>query len=65
MKWLSELPSTNARIAVSLLLALATGVRVLASWEAPPTEWLVFLAAMMGLDVAQFAAKRATYRRRR
>lgn len=28
MNWLATLPSTNARIAVSLLLAIATGGRV-------------------------------------
>lgn len=57
---LGRLPTTNARIATSLLLATATGVRVIVTWSDPPWEWLVFLAAMMGLDLAQFAAKRLT-----
>ena len=60
LDWLSKLPSTNARIATSILLAIATGVRVIVSWTSPPWEWLLFLGAMMGLAVAQFAAKRMT-----
>lgn len=68
-KWLAELPSTNGRIAVTLFIALATTARYLASglppgpvpaWE-PSWEWLIFIAAMAGLDVAQFAFKRNTY----
>lgn len=59
---ISRLPTTNLRIATSLLLALGTGVRVLLSpWE-PPTAWLVFLLGMMGIDVAQFTAKRVTWK---
>lgn len=58
---LGRLPTTNARIAVSLLLATATGIRVLVTWTEPPWEWLVFLGAMMGLDLAQYAAKRLTH----
>ena len=60
MTWVAQFPSTNARIVTSLLLTVATGVRVLASWTSPPWEWLIFLAAMMGLDVAQFGLKRFT-----
>ncbi|GIW90780.1 MAG: hypothetical protein KatS3mg109_1350 [Pirellulaceae bacterium] len=62
MRWLSELPTTNTRIAVSLVLALATGGRVVATGWEPPIAWLGFLLAMMGLDVAQFTAKRLTWR---
>lgn len=65
LRLLDGLPTTNLRILTSLILAMATGVRVLVSWTAPPVEWLVFLAAMMGLDVVQFAAKRLTWRRSR
>jgi hypothetical protein len=61
MTWLATFPTTNGRIVLTLLLALATGVRVIGwGWQAP-TEWLLFLGAWAGLDVAQFAAKRATY----
>ena len=62
MKWLAKLPTTNARIAATILLILATGVSVLVRWTAPPWEWLVFLGASAGLDVAQFASKRLTHR---
>lgn len=58
--WLARLPSTNARIFTSLLMFVATGVEVLYRWTAPPAEWLIFLGAMMGLDLAQFATKRVT-----
>lgn len=57
--WLETMPSTNVRIAVSLVLALATGVRVLCNWT-PPNEWLVFLTVWAGLDVTQFVQKRKT-----
>jgi len=58
-----RLPTTNARIAVTLLCMLATATVYLASktWE-PSWEWLAFLVTMAGVDVAQFAAKRMTHR---
>ena len=59
--FVADLATTNARIVVSLVLATATGVRVLWVWTAPPWEWLAFLAAMMSLDVAQFGIKRKTH----
>ncbi|GIW89947.1 MAG: hypothetical protein KatS3mg109_1978 [Pirellulaceae bacterium] len=61
-QWLAQLPTTNTRILVSLVLALATGARVVATGWEPPLSWLGFLLAMMGLDVAQFTAKRLTWR---
>lgn len=60
IEWLGQVPTTNLRVVVSLVLAVATGVRVLVTWTAPPWEWLAFLGAMMSLDVAQFGAKRLT-----
>lgn len=62
LDWIGRLPSTNARVAVSLALYVATGVKVIWIWEPPPWEWLLFLGATMGLDVAQFATKRVTDR---
>jgi hypothetical protein len=70
MDWIGKLPTTNARIAITLLLAVATGIRyeasnlaffsyVVAPWS-PSLEWLGFLIAMAGLDVAQFTSKRFT-----
>lgn len=59
--WVAKMPSTNLRIAITILLALATGIRVVASakWD-PPNDWLVFLSVWAGLDVLQFSAKRIT-----
>lgn len=71
MKFLANLPSTNFRIFVTLLIACATSVRYLISgigieggvhfetWE-PSWDWLLFVAAMSGLDLASFYAKRTT-----
>lgn len=59
---IAKMPSTNTRIAVTLLLCIATGVRVVAlGWE-PPLEWLSALTLWLGLDVAQFVAKRSTHK---
>lgn len=58
--WLAAFPSTNGRIVVSLLLALATGARVVFRDWHPDPEWLVFLTAWAGLDVVQWGAKRVT-----
>jgi sterol desaturase/sphingolipid hydroxylase (fatty acid hydroxylase superfamily) len=60
---IGRLPTTNARIAVTLLCMLATATVYLASrnWE-PSWEWLAFLVTMAGVDVAQFAAKRMTHK---
>lgn len=58
---LGRLPSTNARIAVTLILWVATGVKAIVIWEAPPWEWLIALFAMAGLDTAQYYGKRVTH----
>lgn len=69
---IATLPSTNFRIAVTLFVVVLTAARYLTSgmnfglFSMPPfnpgADWLAFLAAMSGLDMAQFWAKRATYR---
>ena len=60
--WLAELPTTNLRIAVTLVMAIGTGARVLlTSWDVPG-DWLTFLTVWAGLDVVQFGTKRATYK---
>jgi hypothetical protein len=59
-KWLGTLPTTNARIFVTILLILATGIVTLVRWSEPPIEWLAFLGVSAGLDVAQFHSKRVT-----
>lgn len=58
---LGKLPTTNTRIAVTLVLCLGTGIKywTSATWD-PALDWLAFLAAMSGLDAAQFYAKRLT-----
>lgn len=61
--WLAKLPTTNARIAVTLGVVIGTAMRYWwsnPSWE-PSGEWLTFLVAMSGMDSAQFYAKRATH----
>ena len=61
LSWLGQLPTTNARIVVTLACTLATCVRVVVAREWHPDEaWLLFLAGMSGIDVAQFGVKRVT-----
>jgi hypothetical protein len=59
--WLATVPSTNARIVVTLGVVIGTAVRFW--WKGAPSgweAWLTFLAAMSGLDATQFYAKRKT-----
>ena len=56
---------TNLRAVVTMGLAIWTGFRYMAQpkwgvWE-PSIEWLGFLLALSGWDVAQFAVKRRTH----
>ncbi len=60
LSWLGAFPSTNGRIVVGLALAIATGVRVVALGWTPPDSWLIFLAGLAAIEVAQFTAKRVT-----
>jgi len=48
-------------LAVARLAMIAGGadLKIYPIWE-PSWEWLVFIAAVSGIDVAQFATKRAT-----
>ena len=57
---LGKLPTTNARIAATILLVIATGVMYFSTAFVPSYEWLAFLALMSGLDVAAFHSKRRT-----
>lgn len=62
-EWLGKLPSTNARIALTLVCVLMTAIAYCIAWRAPESgweAWLAFLAAMSGLDAVQFFAKRKT-----
>jgi len=58
--WLGSLPTTNARIVVTLACTVATCARVVATGWHPDEAWLLFLAGMSGIDVAQFGVKRVT-----
>lgn len=67
---LADLPTTNTRIVVSLLLAVLTGVWLVAasllgkSGTIDATVfgiWCTLLAAMMGIDYLSFAKKRETH----
>ena len=57
---LAKIPTTQARIVVTIALTVATGVMYFATAFVPGYEWLGFLALMSGLDVAQFHSKRRT-----
>ena len=61
--WLGRFPSTNGRIALTLVCVLLTAIAYCIAWEAPATgweAWLTFLGVMSGLDSMQFFAKRKT-----
>ena len=60
LSWIGSLPTTNARIAVTLACTVATCARVVATGWHPDEAWLLFLAGMSGIDVAQFGVKRVT-----
>jgi hypothetical protein len=58
---LSKLPTTNSRIAVTLLLYIATGVVTMATGAFPGGyTWGAVLIVMAGLDATQFIGKRQT-----
>lgn len=62
-EWLATMPSTNTRIAVTLACVALTAITYCVLWRAPSggwEAWLTFLAAMAGIDLAQFAVKRKT-----
>lgn len=58
-----KLPTTQARVSFTLVCVLGTAVRYWMAgpegWE-PSEVWLIFLAGMSGLDLAQFHFKRTT-----
>jgi hypothetical protein len=62
-EWLGRFPSTNGRIALTLICVALTAISYCIAWEAPKSgwgEWLTFLGVMSGLDSVQFFAKRKT-----
>jgi hypothetical protein len=56
--------TTNLRIFITIVLAVGTGFDYWIWNDAPDPQWLIFLGALAGIDVAQFASKRATDSRR-
>lgn len=60
-QWLADFPSTNGRIVLTLACVAVTCARVVVTGWSPSVEWLVFLAAMSGIDVGQYVAKRVTW----
>jgi hypothetical protein len=60
LELLGKLPTTEARIAVTLVLAIGTAARYFAGGWEPSLDWLGFLVVWAGLDVAQFASKLVT-----
>lgn len=60
---LSEAPTTNIRILLTLALTSGTAIKYWTTsggadqWQ-PSWEWLMFLAGMAGLDVLQYYNKR-------
>jgi len=66
-RWLfvfNSISTTNLRIYVTLLVFIMTAIANL--FTATPTDnnWLIFIAAMSGVDAAYFASKRFTDARR-
>jgi hypothetical protein len=61
-EWLAKLPTTNLRILASIAAMIATTAKVIATGWMPASEWLWFLCGWAGIDVAQFATKRVTFK---
>ncbi len=61
MGFLGDMPTTQARVLVTLICVLGTAAKyVLSETWAPSYEWLAFLVVMSGLDATQFLVKRKT-----
>lgn len=59
-KTIAELPTTNARISVTLIIWFVTAARYwFGGWE-PSWEFLTTITVMSGLDAVQFRTKRQT-----
>lgn len=59
-KRLADMPSTNARIFLTLLIFGGTAIRYWYTNDVPDGQWLAFIAVMAGVDALQFGAKRVT-----
>ena len=66
-RWLfvfNSISTTNLRIYVTLLVFIMTGVANLFKATPIDNNWLIFIAAMSGVDALHFGAKRFTDARR-
>lgn len=64
-RWLwifNSISTTNLRIFFTLFLAGGTAIKYWFTGEVPVDAWLYFIGALAGIDTAQFASKRATYK---
>lgn len=59
-RWLADMPSTNTRIFITLIIFMGTAIRYWYTAAVPDRDWLFFLGIMAGVDALQFGAKRAT-----
>lgn len=58
---LNNVSTTNLRIYVTLLIIIGTAIDYWVFGDKPANEWLMFLAALSGIDTAQFHSKRKTH----
>lgn len=64
--FLAQLPTTNLRLAATVLLIVLTGLTVIVTrfldhaWTAPAEAWLGFLLLLAGVDTTHFFLKRKT-----
>ena len=60
MRWLADLPTTNLRIVVTLLVFIGTAIAYGVSGKPPSEGWMMFLLAMAGVDALSKIGVRAT-----
>ncbi len=59
---ISKLPTTKARVAVTLMLYIATGIVTMVTGELPGgLPWGGLLVVMSGLDATQYIGKRRSW----
>ena len=64
-RWLlvfNSISTTTVRICLTSVLAIGSGMHYWITSTPPSEVWLIFIAGLAGIDVAQFTAKRVTHR---
>ena len=61
LKVFNGISTTNLRIYFTIVLAMGTAIFYWITKIAPDGQWLMFIGAIAGIDVAQFASKRYSY----